>query len=55
MSFSKLTGSSNTLLNLLAFLEPDGIDNAVLTEGSKEGLNLPNWGKEFGFLSDEIE
>lgn len=51
MSFSKLSGDSCTLLNLLAFLEPDAIDEAILVEGSK----LPNWGKEFEFLSDEME
>jgi hypothetical protein len=55
MSFRKLTGSSYTFLNLLAFLEPDGIENAVLAEGSKGGLNPPDWGKEFDFLSDEME
>ncbi|KFY38810.1 hypothetical protein V495_06356 [Pseudogymnoascus sp. VKM F-4514 (FW-929)] len=55
MSFRKLTRSSYTLLNLLEFLEPDGIDNAVLAEGSKGGLNPPDWGKEFDFLSDEME
>ncbi|KFY81724.1 hypothetical protein V500_11143 [Pseudogymnoascus sp. VKM F-4518 (FW-2643)] len=46
-----LSGNSYTLLNLLALLEPDGIDKAILVEGSK----LPKWGKEFEFLSDEID
>lgn len=51
MSFNKLSGDSCTLLNLLAFLEPDAIDEAILVEGSK----LPNWSEEFDFLSDEME
>ncbi|ELR03921.1 hypothetical protein GMDG_06452 [Pseudogymnoascus destructans 20631-21] len=51
MSFSKLSGDSCTLLNVLAFLEPDAIDEAILVEGSK----LPNWDEEFDFLSDEMD
>jgi hypothetical protein len=51
MSFSTLSRNSYTLLHLLAFVGPDGIDKAILAEG----LKLSNQGKEFDFLSDEIE
>ena len=51
ISLSKLDGSAYMLQGLLAFLDPDKIDEVVLTEGSKNtGLNTP----EFVFLSDEM-
>ncbi|KAJ9669237.1 hypothetical protein H2201_000589 [Coniosporium apollinis] len=50
MSFSKISGNSRKLLDLLVFFEPDAISELVLTEGSKlvhdEGFN---------FLQDDMD
>lgn len=50
VSLARLPQDSSTLLNLLAFLDPDGIHEEILTEGSQQDLD----GK-FAFLNDRME
>jgi len=49
VSFGKLPEESTRLLSVLSFLDPDGISEDILSEGS-EGL-----GDDFAFLADEME
>lgn len=49
VSFGKLPEESTRLLSVLSFLDPDGIPEDILSEGSK-GL-----GDDFAFLADEME
>ncbi len=51
MSLSKLAGPPAHLQKLLAFLEPDAIDEQVLSQGSL----LINDDEELAFLNDEME
>ena len=50
MSISKLTGNSRTLLSILPYFQPDGIDETVLLQGANL-LDNP----DFEFLQDEME
>lgn len=52
MSLNKLDGPAYKLQNLLAYLDPDKIDEIVLTEGSKE---LGSLKPDFEFLSDDMD
>jgi hypothetical protein len=47
---SKLSGDSKILLNLLPYLQPDAIDEAIFLQGSTliDEVN-------FSFLNDEME
>lgn len=49
VSFEKLTGDATSLLNILAFFDPDNISESILLQGS-DGID----GK-FSFLADELE
>ena len=50
VSLTQLTGSSSTLLKLLAYLDPDQVHESVLIEGGKQLVE-----GEFEFLWDEME
>ena len=50
MSLNRLTGDALELLHLLAFLEPDGVSEQILSEAS----TLID-AEEFEFLKDELE
>lgn len=52
MSLSKLDGAAYTLQGLLAFLDPDKIDESVLRDGYK---NSDSAAPQFDFLSDEMD
>jgi len=49
VSFGKLTEDSTRLLNVLAFFDPDGVPEEILSQGA-DGL-----GEEFAFLADPME
>jgi hypothetical protein len=51
ISFEKLPKDSTQLLNLLAFMDPDGVDEQIFIKGSAEG----NVKEAFPFLEDEME
>lgn len=50
ISLSRLSGPASHLLNLLAFLNPDVIDEKMLTEGASKVEDM-----DFEFLLDEME
>jgi len=50
MSLNRLSGNALVLQTLLAFLDPDGVDESVLMEGLKL-VGDPRW----EILSDEME
>ena len=49
LSIENLSGDSYTLQRLLAFFDPDKIDEAVLT------VDIPGLHADFDFLKDDIE
>ncbi|KAI1138886.1 hypothetical protein F5Y05DRAFT_354227 [Hypoxylon sp. FL0543] len=52
VSFQKLPEGSLKLLNMLAFFDPDAIDEAIFLEGSLRELDVD---PEFDFISDEMD
>jgi hypothetical protein len=50
MAMTKLSGDSRTLLNMLPYFQPDGIDEATLLQGS---ISLND--ADYHFLQDEME
>jgi hypothetical protein len=50
LALSQLSGPASSLLELLAFFDPDKIDEAILTQASG-----PDEHVEFAFLTDEME
>jgi NB-ARC domain len=50
VSFAKLTDNSIKLLNLMAFFDPDGINEKIFIEGADQKIRT-----SFPFLGDEME
>lgn len=50
VSFTKLPDSSVELLNLIAFFDPDDVNEKIFIDGAKEDVK-----RKFPFLGDEME